>query len=272
VWLAAAIVIGCRQHALAVLSHDGAHFCVAHSGWWNDLVANWLVTYPLTFSVQGFRYTHLKHHWYLETARDPSKVSVDHHPGDWTFPMSPWRFAGMLLRDLSGLSQSSSASLLKYLWDVPGGPWPHLVAIVLLHGAAITIGIVSGHPWVYPLLWLVPLFTVAVMFYRVRSIAEHSGLSDQTIRYRRDEVDPLTATRTTVDGPIARFVFSPWNVSYHIEHHLFPSIPVFRLRAVHEALAGSADYGAHAHVTEGHLALVRELVAQRTAAPSPAEP
>jgi fatty acid desaturase len=260
VWIPAALIIGARQHALGVLAHEGAHFCVLQSGRANDWLANWLTSYPLTFSIEGYRYTHLKHHWYLETERDPSKVTVDVHPHDWTFPMTVRSFVLMILRDLSGLSQRSSASLLKYLWDVPGGPWPHLVRVLLMHGAAIGAGIASGHLWMYPLLWLVPLFTAAVMFYRIRSIAEHSGFGGQDHRYRHSVVDALTATRTTVDGPITRFVFSPWNVSYHIEHHLYPSVPVFRLRTLHAALAQNPEYQELAHVTRGHVALVRELV------------
>src|ERR1041384_1847571 len=86
------------------------------------------------------------------------------------------------------------------------------------------------------------------------------GVGDQEPRYRLTVVDALTATRTTVDGPITRFAFSPWHVSYHIEHHPYPSVPALRLRRLHAALARNPAYQALAHVTHGHVALMRELV------------
>ena len=258
-WAAGFVVVGTRQHGLAVLAHDAAHHLVARPLVWNDLLGNFLTTYPMTFTVEGFRTTHLRHHWYLETPDDPSKISVDHHPREWTFPMPKLSFFAMLLRDLTGLSQRSSASLLKYLWEVPGGRAKHVARIALMHGSAIALCALTGHVWAYLLLWLAPLFTVAVACYRVRSIAEHSGFGPQEGRYARTSVDSLISTRTTIEHPALQFVFAPYNISYHIEHHLYPSVPVFRLRRLHGRLRENPTYAANAHITRGYLELFREL-------------
>lgn len=259
VWVVGFFLVGTRQHALGVLAHDGSHHLVARSLFWNDLLSNCLTAYPMTFTVQGFRSTHLKHHWYLETPDDPSKLTIDHHPQEWTFPMSKRKFAGMLLRDLTGLSQKSSASLLKYLWDIPGGIARHVISIVALHGLFIALCAFTGHIWTYVLLWILPLFTVAIACYRVRAIAEHSGIGPQAGRYASDSVDSLLATRTTVSNPLVHFIFAPYNITYHIEHHLYPYVPVFRLRELHRALRDNSEYAGHAHLTRGYLQLLREL-------------
>lgn len=258
-WVAGAFVIGTRQHALGVLAHEGSHHLVARSLFWNDLLSNYLSAYPLTFTVEGFRSTHLKHHWYLETPADPSKITIDHHPKEWTFPMTRWGLFGMVLRDLTALSQRSSASLLKYLWEIPGGRTIHLIRLALLHGAFIALAITTGHLWVYVLLWLLPLFTVAIACYRIRSIAEHSAIGPQEGRYTRTTVDSLIATRTTISSPILQFIFAPYNISYHVEHHLYPNVSVFRLPELHKRLRQNPTYVTTAHVTGGYGQLFREL-------------
>ncbi len=259
VWTLGFFFIGTRQHALGVLAHEGAHFSVARSSFWNDVLTNLFASYPLTFPIQGFRPTHLQHHWYLETPDDPSKVTIERHAHDWTFPMPRWDLLVIVLRDLTLLSQRSSATLLKYLWHVPGGRTRHLFAVLLMQASAFALAIWLHHPWVYLLLWLLPLFTVTSAIYRIRAISEHSGFGGQENRYARETVDPLTTTRTTTMGAAARFLFAPYNISYHIEHHLFPSVPVFRLRSVHDRLRANPDYQQNAHVTPGHGSLIREL-------------
>ena len=258
VWLPSAILIGTRQHGLSILGHEGAHHLIARSGGWNDELANYLTCYPMLFTVQGYRSSHLEHHWYLETLEDPTRVSVERHPEDWMFPMSRVRVLWILVRDLTGLSQASSAELLKYLWDIPAKR-RHMTIIAVMHGAAAAILVALGHPWAYPLLWLAPLFSVAVTCYRIRGTAEHSGFTPQCDRYQRVEIDALTTTRTTIMCPVFAHILAPYNVSYHIEHHLFPSVPGFNLRRLHRELKRSPEYSANAHLTLGYVKLFREF-------------
>jgi fatty acid desaturase len=259
VWVIGAVLIGTRQHGLAVLAHDGAHHLVVRSHFWNDVLTNYLATYPLTFTVQGYRTTHLKHHWYLETPEDPSKVSVDRHPEEWTFPMPVWNFVRMFLRDILLLSQRAAISLMKYLWEIPGGRTPHVIRIAIMHAIAIAVFAWTGNLLAYLLLWIVPLYTVTVACYRLRSVAEHSGIGPQSERYSRDVIDNLRTTRTTTGSGVSQYLLIPYNVSYHIEHHMFPSIPTFRLRDLHHKLRDNPVYAQNAHITRGHRQLFREL-------------
>jgi fatty acid desaturase len=50
-------------------------------------------------------------------------------------------------------------------------------------------------------------------------------------------------------------------MAYHIEHHLYPSVPVFRLRKLHHTLLQNPEYAARARVAHGYPALFRELTA-----------
>lgn len=258
-WVAGVFLIGTRQHALAVLAHDGTHHAVSNSRFWNDTLANYLTAYPLTLTIEGYRAAHLKHHWYLETPDDPSRVTIDLHPKEWTFPMSKWYLIGLILRGLVGLNSASSITLMKYLWDIPGGIRPHLTRLLLFHGVIIAICAATGHLMAYLILWLLPLYTVTVTLYRLRSIAEHLGMGRQEDRYDRNAIDQLRMTRTTTMGLLSKFFFLPYNVSYHIEHHLYPAVPTFRLRALHNVLKKNSAYNENAHITHGHWQLFQEL-------------
>ena len=46
-----------------------------------------------------------------------------------------------------------------------------------------------------------------------------------------------------------------WNMPYHAEHHLFPSIPFYRLPALHVKLREQL-----AHVAPGYLATNRAII------------
>jgi len=258
-WLAGIFLIGTRQHALGIMAHEGVHFLISRTRFWNDLLGNYLAAYPLTYSVQGYRTNHLLHHRWLETARDPERATIDCFPEEWTYPMRARRFFWLLLRDMIGGSQRSSAKLISYIWRIPGGIRWQLLQVVGYHAVVATVAIATGHLWTYVVLWLVPLLTVAIMCFRVRTAAEHSAIGRSEDRYTRTSVDTVATTRTTIGGPLTQFLFGPHNMSYHIEHHLYPTVPVFRLRALHAHLMRNPDFASRARVAKGYGRLVGEL-------------
>jgi len=268
-WVWGMFLIGTRQHGLAVLAHEGAHHLVARSHFWNDILTNCLTTFWLAFPVQGYRPTHLKHHWYLETPDDPTKVSIDYYPGKLTLPMPPRQFIGMFVRDLTLLSQRAGLSLMNYLWDIPGKRAPYVVPIILLHSIVIALAAWSGHIWAYICLWLVPLCTVMIACVRLRVAAEHS-IGPRSERYSRSLVDNLRTTRTVTASGLSQFLLNPHNISYHIEHHMFPSVSAFRLRDLHETLLKNPVYANNAHITHGYRELFRELTGRAPQQDAPA--
>ena len=51
-----------------------------------------------------------------------------------------------------------------------------------------------------------------------------------------DAESPLTAARTNLVSGWLRWWLFPHHVHYHIEHHLYPSIPHYRLPQAHAEL------------------------------------
>lgn len=257
----AIFLIGTRQHALGIMAHEATHFTVAASRFWNDLLGNLFAAYPLTYAVQGYRTNHLRHHRWLETPKDPERTALDLYRDEWTYPMKRAKFYLLLVTDALLLKQVRAFDLVRYVWEVPTGALPHVLAVVLMHGSAAFLAWRTGFFWSYVLLWLVPLFSVAIMCFRIRTASEHSALGPPEDRYTRELPDTLATTRTTVGGPIGKFLFAPHNMAYHIEHHLYPSVPVFRLKKLHHTLLQNPEYAARARVAHGYPALFRELTA-----------
>ncbi len=83
------------------------------------------------------------------------------------------------------------------------------------------------------MLWLVPLLTVLQPILRLRAICEHGAVHDFS--------SPLTAARTNRGGGLAnalgRALLFPHHVNYHLEHHLYPAVPHYRLPRLHRLLA-----------------------------------
>lgn len=260
VWALGVFIIGTRQHALGIMAHESTHYLVSRNRRLNDLLGNLLAAYPLTYAIEGYRTNHLEHHRWLETPKDPEQAALRLYPEEWSYPMSRTKFFGLLAKDMLGGSLKPMSELTKYIWTMPGKSiWPHVAAVIAMQAIAFFAFFYAGLVWSYLLLWLLPLSTVALMCFRLRTVAEHSGVHAAGTRYSQTRADTLATTRTTVYGPVLKFLFGPHNMAYHIEHHAFPNVPVFRLKALHERLMQSAGFQERAHVSYGGGALLSEL-------------
>jgi fatty acid desaturase len=112
------------------------------------------------------------------------------------------------------------AVLRTYLTNQRG----FLLTNALLLGA-LTLACI---PEAYLLVWWLPSWTGYSVVLRLRSIAEHSCISDPS--------DPLRNTRTTLAPGWLRFFLAPHHVNYHLEHHLFMTVPHYNLPRAHRLL------------------------------------
>jgi len=55
---------------------------------------------------------------------------------------------------------------------------------------------------------------------------QHGGLADNVLDHRLN-------SRSVYMNPISRFVY--WNMNYHVEHHMFPLVPYYKLPELHDA-------------------------------------
>jgi fatty acid desaturase len=103
----------------------------------------------------------------------------------------------------------------------------------------------TGEWWAlyYVLLWLVPLGTTFAFFMILRQVVQHGNASQ----------DRFTNTRIFLVGPLIRWAVFPLGMHYHLPHHLFPLVPHYRLRQLHELLLETEEYRNQATVVEGYF-------------------
>ena len=97
IWALAVIGVAARQHALAILAHQSAHYRMYRTRWLNDLVGR-LCALPLGVSVVTYRVIHRLHHNHLYEEIDPDLPLMAGYPRGRAY------LARKLLKDLCGLT------------------------------------------------------------------------------------------------------------------------------------------------------------------------
>lgn len=246
VFAASFLMIGSRQHGLAILAHDTAHGVLFKSKAVNEFVGKYLLAAPYGGDMVAYRHYHLKHHRYTQSEQDPDLALSA------KFPTTKRSLMRKFARDMAGLTflrlRIASWKMRKSGEKIAGSeafdkssPVPFYISNAVIFGAFLLI----GHPWLYLTLWLLPLWTWFFAVLRLRNIAEHAVTTVDD--------NPLTHARTTHANVIERILFAPYWVNYHVEHHAYMFVPCYRLKALHKAMVAAGhkpameyqkDYGA----------------------------
>jgi fatty acid desaturase len=236
----AVILIGTRQHALFVIAHDAAHYLLYENRKLNDFVGRAAATVQ-GLSMCTYRVIHRLHHNNLYTELDPDTAL---HGG---YPRGKRYLVKKLLKDLTGFTAWKTYAY--FLGGAPALNTSTNVAIrplddtseklrrdakadrnvvIAFHVAALVFFYFSGFLMQYLVLWALPLVTVVQAILRLRAIAEHGATTDFS--------SPLTAARTNVLPAWLAWLVFPHHVNYHIEHHLYASVPHYHLPALHREM------------------------------------
>jgi fatty acid desaturase len=256
--------IGGRQHALAVLQHDAAHFRLLPNKKWNDLVAEVFLAWPILLSNQYFREYHFLHHRHIGTAKDGNRAQYGTHTPDgeltpnWSFPKTKIYLALWVMLRLSGLAgiiyilkaihRLFTKGTLRYRFLNLLYYTSILSLILWLHGGQILL-----------LYWFVPLSTWFIFTNLLRIAGEHSAIPCR-MRTAANSHEFYHLTRTTQPSWFDRIFVVPRQISYHLEHHLYPHIPFYRLPNLHAELIKNENFHQQAHVTRTYWQTLQELV------------
>ncbi len=244
IFVAVVVVLGGRQLALAILAHEAAHRTLFQHRGLNDWAGDWLAARWIWNDVPRYRQHHLQHHQHTGQPGDPDLSLVK------PFPTTRRSLLKKILRDLSGITglRRIAAQLLidigvfeytvaatvtrrprngRRIRDYAAEGARNLAGVFLLNLALLSSLALLGHAWLFSA-WAVAYLTTFSLFIRLRSIAEHACMEQSA--------DPLRNTRTTRAGLLARLTVAPFNVNYHLEHHLLAAVPWFRLPALHALL------------------------------------
>ena len=225
------MVVGTRQLGLFILMHDAAHGLLHPNRRINDTAALWFGGSELHI----YRPYHLQHHRFVQQTADPDLVLSA------PFPISPASLRRKIVRDLTG--QTFVKQRFGPLADKLKARQPNESkwALVVLEVKALRVFLVTnaigfalfaaaGLGWAWLLMWLLPMATWLPLVSRLRNIAEHALIVENS-------TDPLRHARTTHANWLERALIAPYWVNYHCEHHMFTHIPCWNLATAHRMLA-----------------------------------
>ena len=243
----ALLVYGISLAVMFCPTHECVHRTAFENAQVNDIVGWWaglLSFYNSTF----YRYYHKWHHRYTQIAGKDPELD-DPKPETWGKYL--WRISGLpWWRDKITGHVKVALGNLENCYFLPESAYGDVIQSTRLQlGTYVAIGLLSaalGHPEFIFVYWLLPL-AIGQPFLRFVLIAEHTGCSDDS--------NPLTNTRTTLTLWPVRFLM--WNMPYHAEHHMYPSIPFHALPKAHDSLK---EY--FTRVDTGYIRVNRDIVAE----------
>ena len=246
-WLPAALLL----HGLFLVSLFAAmHECVHDSAFKRrrlNQVVGWLAGLGILYNATYYRQFHFAHHRYAQDpARDPELLTA---PPPRSRAAYWWRASALAYwkARVTNLVMLVRGRFDGYAFipgtarrDIVRSARIFLAVLVLL--AAVSLALRTDALLWY---WLVPL-ALGLPFLRLYLLSEHTGCSEDD--------DGLSNTRTTLSTWPVRFLM--WNLPYHAEHHLYPSIPFHQLPAAHDWMRAQLRV-----VADGYVAVHRELYA-----------
>lgn len=262
-WVISGIIIAARQHGLLILMHDASHYRLLRNREWNDRLSNWFLAWPLLVSTEGYRNNHLAHHMHLNTELDPDWVRKNGKP-EWEFPKSKLRIMWLFFRELFG---GGFLEALRSITDLSGKKLQSAKTkssrIERLCFYAVATGAITlaGFWKEVLLLWFLPAFTVLTVILRLRSIAEHFAVEGD---------HEMNSSRNTSATLLERFFLAPHYSGYHLDHHLYPSVPFYNLPALHATLEQLPEYAHKSHQSTTFFGRFRSsVVNELSAGPAP---
>ena len=225
------MVIGNRQLGLFILMHDAAHGLLHARRAVNDRLALWFCGAELNI----YRPYHLQHHRFVQQTEDPDLVLSA------PFPITRQSLRRKILRDLSGQTfvkqrfgmladQLKARQPGESVWALLAAEAKKQRVFLVCNGLGLALFSAVGLWWAWLLMWLLPMATWLPLVSRLRNIAEHALIG-------QNSTDPLRHARTTHANLLERLFIAPYWVNYHCEHHMFTQIPCWKLAQAHRLLA-----------------------------------
>jgi len=243
------LLLGGRQMAFGVLVHETGHKSFFTSQSVNDFVATWLSGYWVFSDKDAYMKGHLVHHKDCGTIDDPDLKNFD------AYPVSVTSFRRKVLRDITGKIGwrrivSIGRSLYRFNESKPGIK-KMLAGSVICNLALLLVLTVAGFAWLYAL-WVIAFMTSHMLITRIRQIAEHAAVPDHF------DPDIRLNTRTIYISWLEALLVAPHGLNFHLEHHLLASVPIYRLRELHQLLLDKGYYEG-IEFPQGYLGLLRRV-------------
>ena len=169
-YVVAFLLMGPAFARFAILGHEAAHKLLFTNKTWNDAVGRWVIAYPSFVPLDAYRRGHFAHH---KDEFGPAEPDMNLYQG---YPITRSSFRRKLWRDARGSSGWKNLKGLLLAFKSESSR-PLALRITVMQLPLLAAAIAVGKWWLYPLLWLGPWLTGWRVINRLRSIAEHGGMT-----------------------------------------------------------------------------------------------
>jgi fatty acid desaturase len=229
---------------LFTLEHESTHRTPFRTVWLNDWAGR-LAGFLLVLPFEWFRAFHMAHHrWTNLPGKDPELAGPKPETlREWVWHVSGLPYWWAEVRLMAALvrgrvaddfvAEGAKARVVREArWMAAG----YLAAALTLIWTPVLL-------WA----WVVPAL-LGQPFLRLYLLAEHGDCPEVANMFQN--------TRTTFTTRAVRWL--TWNMPYHVEHHVWPTVPFHRLPEVHGLMKDELQVTA-----EGYAAFTREYLERR---------
>lgn len=247
-WWAIALAVvpmGMVQTRMYILHHEAAHRLLFSNRTLNDVIGiNILGWLPLGTGTHHYRRGHANHHRDEFGPNEPDFLLYSF------YPIVKASMRRKLRRDATGVS---AYRMLKPRFTGLRKPQFRMLSLRFFFGQLIVLAAFAsvGQTLLYPLLWVLPYLTYYQVQNRLRSIAEHAGMTRSN--------DRRQTTHHVEQHWLPTALIAPYGVGYHLAHHVDSGVPFRNLPKLHRALRDSG-YLDDVHVWPNYRSLWKALV------------
>jgi fatty acid desaturase len=239
IWVPAAIVSGWTVFNFTVLLHDALHHAVFNGPHpRGDRFLSILYAVPSGISASQFTRWHLTHHAELGDAEaDPKRHYLSPRINRAWYKLL--YFTPALFPIYFRAARRETAS---YPPDLQRRIRRERLVTIAFHVAVMAAIFAAGGPAVFARVYAVPVFFVFPIAFALNRLGQH---------YAIDPTDP--AKWGSILKPSRFWDFWYLSSAYHLEHHYFPGVPMYKLRRLHFALRPFFDEIGWKPTTYGRL-------------------
>ena len=229
------IILMTAHGSFIAFLYAGLHECIHKSAFKNKKLnefVGYFIGFVLLRSFLNGRYRHMAHHTFTQhPEKDPDKVDF---PPSYLEYLKHVTSVSVWIRILDNLFRHAigkiNASEKNY---IPKNEIKSLILesrIMLLGYIVIAFLSIYFSTLFFLIYWLIPR-VLGEPFLRLVRMVEHTG-KDET-------ADMIHNTRTSFPSSFLKFLY--WNMPYHVEHHLYASVPFHKLPKFHKLIKPHTD-------------------------------
>jgi fatty acid desaturase len=212
------IIAAASLHGISLFTHEGVHSVLSTNPQWNRILSI-VCALPVLQNYSAYKVLHLQHHKNLGDSGDP-----DHYKNytKWNWLVFTMYWGRLLIGypfyliaiPILGFRQGNTKDKV---WITIEVILLGLLITTVLHCPIPNSFLIHG--------WVIPMLFINTMI-NIRGMSQHTLLEHEN--------DLIRGTRTILTNPITRFFMC--NENYHLEHHLYPAVPWYKLNRLHQEI------------------------------------